>query len=372
MRLEWRAAAAEVAAATALDDPMASYSFAPLSIGSSTARYGQVVELRQKVPCPGKRQLAGEAALDDAEAMRADLQAAQLAVAELASQLFDDAYLNARALEINDRHRALVEQMKKVAVARVASGRSSTQDALQAEVELGHLEHERVMPDTERATIVARLNGLLHRDPNAALPPPPSDLPAPTAPPDLASLEQAALADRPQQAAATARVRANEARVSLAERAYYPDFELMGSYDSMWDMPAHRWMIGVGLNVPIQRGKRAADVEAAETRVAQARAAADNVNDDIRVDVARAHRELMQAIHVVQLYDERLLPAAHAQVDAALAGFTSSQNDFPAVIGAERGLRDIELAAFRAHADVWRRQATLHRAGGRLPQGGTP
>ena len=46
---------------------------------------------------------------------------------------------------------------------------------------------------------------------------------------------------------------------------------------------------------------------------------------------------------------ERLLPTARAQVDAALAGFTTGQNDFPAVIGAERGLRDIELAAFRAH-----------------------
>src|SRR5437773_9758057 len=81
MRQAWRAAAAEVGAATSLDDPMASYSLAPLSIGSATARFGQAVELRQKLPFPGKRQLAGEAALDDADAMRADFRGAQLAVA---------------------------------------------------------------------------------------------------------------------------------------------------------------------------------------------------------------------------------------------------------------------------------------------------
>lgn len=372
MRQAWRAAAAEVRAQTGLDDPMASYSLAPLSIGSD-AGYGQVIELRQKLPFPGKRGLAGDAALDDAEVTRADYHAAQLAVAELASQLYDDAYVNARALEINDRHRALVEQMKKVAEARVASSRGSAQDVLQAEVELGHLEHDRVMLETEQITIVARINGLLHRDPSATIPAPPTaELTAPAMPVDVASLLRAAVTDRPQQAAAAARVRASETRVSIAERAYYPDFELMGSYNSMWNMPEHRWMIGVGLNVPIQRGKRAAEVEAAEARVAQARAAADNVSDEIRVEVTRAHRELVEAIHVVHLYDERLLPAARSQVDAALAGFTSGTNDFPAVVSAERGLRDIELAAFRARAEAWRRQATLDRAVGRLPQGVAP
>ena len=372
MRQAWHAAAAEVPAAGALDDPMASYSLAPLSIASSSARFGQVVELRQKLPFPGKRQLAGEAALDDAEAMRADFRAAQLAVAELASQLYDEEFVNARALDLNARHSALVEQMKKVAEARVASSRGSTQDALQAEVELGHLEHDRVMLETEQSTIVARINGLLHREPSAPLPAAPAELVAPTAPPDMAALQQAALVDRPQQAASAARIHANETRVAIAERAYYPDFELMGSYDSMWDMPEHRWMVGIGLNIPLQRGKRAAEVEAAEARVEQARATADGVADEIRVDVTRAHRELAEAIHVVHLYDERLLPAARAQVDAALAGFTTGTNDFPAVIGAERGLRDIELAAFRARAEAWRRQAALDRAVGRLPGGGAP
>lgn len=369
MRQAWRAAAADVHAQGALDDPMASYSLAPLSIGSSTAAFGQVIELRQKLPFPGKRELAGDAALDDAEVVRADFRAAQLAVAELASQLYDAAFVNARALEITDRHRALVEQMQKVSEARVASSRGSTQDVLQAEVELGHLEHERVMLEAERETIAARINGLLHRPPDAALPPAPSELTVPAMPADEAALEHAALADRPQQAAASARIRASETRVAIAERAYYPDFEVRGSYNSMWGMPEHRWMIGVGLNVPIQRGKRDAEVEAAEARVAQARAAAEGAGDEIRVDVARAQRELVEAIHVVHLYDERLLPAAKQQVDAALSGFTSGTNDFPAVIGAERGLRDIELAAFRARAEAWTRQAALDRAVGRLPGG---
>jgi len=371
MRQAWRAATAEVPAASALDDPMASYSVAPLSIGSSQARFGQMIELRQKLPFPGKRGLAGEAVVLDAEAMHDDYRAARLELAAAAAELHSGAYLNARALEINDRHRALVEQMRKVAEARVASGRGSTQDALQAEVELGHLEHERVMLETERISIAARMGGLLHRDP--ALPLPPADkLPVLPEPEPVASLEAAALAARPQTAAARERLGAAESQVALADRAYYPDFELMASYNSMWDMAEHRWLIGVGIDIPIQRGKRDAALESARARVVRAQAEIAKLGDTIAIEVVRAHRELMEGIHVVKLYDDRLLPTARAQVDAALAGFTTGQNDFPAVIDAERGLRTVELTALTARADAWRRQAALASAIGQLPCGGAP
>ncbi|HET9621564.1 MAG TPA: TolC family protein, partial [Kofleriaceae bacterium] len=190
--------------------------------------------------------------------------------------------------------------------------------------------------------------------------------------PPEAALPEAALDDHPQRAAATAHVRAAEARSALAERAYFPDFEVMASYNSMWDTPEHRWMLGVAINLPIERGRRDAALAAAEARVAQARAQDDSVRDQLRVEAARTARELREGLRVVQLYDARLVPAARAQVDAAIAGFAAGQNDFAAVIGAERGLREIELAALRARADAWHRRAALDRALGHLPGGGAP
>src|SRR5258706_6839224 len=223
--------------------------------------------------------------------MREDFRAAQIEVATLASQLYDDAFLDARALEINDQHRALVEQMKKVAEARVASGRGSMQDALQAEVELGHLEHDRVMLETEQTTITARINGLLHRDPAAALPMPPNELAVPSDPAAVTTLADTAVEARPQRAAAQARIRAGETRVRIADRAYFPDFEVMAAYDSFWDAPSQRWMVGVGIDIPLQRGKRDGDLEAARAHVAQARATLDRTADDIRTEGKRAHSQ---------------------------------------------------------------------------------
>lgn len=364
-RQAWHAAAAEVPAATSLDDPMLSYELAPLSIGAANVPFGQRVELTQKLPFPGKRALAGDAAVADAEAMRADYQAARLELAEKAAQLYDALYVDARALEINTENRALLDKAQQLAAARVASGRGSTRDALEAEVELAHVEHDRVMLESDRRQLVARLDGLLHRDPTAELPPPPAELAPPAMPGDVASLVRTAAAGRPQAAAAAARVRGSDARVALAHRAYAPDFELMATYDSMWAMPQHRWMLGVGIDLPLARGRRAAELAAAQDRAAQARATAEATDDAIRSEVVRARAALAEALHVVHLYDERLLPAAHAEVDAALADFATGTATFADVIAAARGLREIELGAVRSRADAWDQQAALERALGR-------
>jgi cobalt-zinc-cadmium efflux system outer membrane protein len=365
-RQGWRAALAEVDAATALDDPMLTYEVAPLSIASD-APFGQRVEVSQKLPWPGKRALAGEAALAEADAARGDYEAMRLETAAMASSLFDDYYLVARSLEVNDHHRELVERMKKSAEAQLTIGRGAEQDSLSAEVELGRLEHEHVMLETERDAVIARMNGLLHRDPDTELPPPPADLPMPAEPGSVDELEHAAIQNRPQEASARATVRARKASVALARKDYYPDFDVMTSYDSMWDMPEHRWMVGVSIDVPLQRGKRRAAVEAAEARTAQAEAQVDEVSDTIRVEVTSARRDVMESVHLAKLYDEKILPAARDEVDAALAGYTSGQNDFSAVMSAEKDLRDVELESYQARAELWQRMTALDRAIGRIP-----
>ena len=371
MREAWRAALAEVPAAGALADPIASYEVAPLSIASSTAGFGQHVQITQKLPFPGKRGLAGDVAVADAAVARDELRQTTLELAELASTLYDDYALTEQDLVINDHHRMLTLQMKKAVEAQLAAGRGSTQDSLAADVELGRMAQERVMIENERAAIVARLNGLLHREPEATLPAPHDDLVAPAEPPALDELVRQA-AERPDAAAVTDRIVGKQAQVEVAERAFYPDFELMGSYDSMWDMPEHRWMLGIGIEVPLQRGKRQAELDAARARVAQANAELARVRDDLRVDVFRAWRDVVASNAVVTTYDQQLLPAARAQVDAALQGFVIGRNDFTAVITAERGARELELGAFRARAELSKKRTALDRATGRLPGGGAP
>ena len=370
MREAWRAAAADVRAAGTLDDPMVTYELAPLSIDSS-ARFGQRAQVSQKLPWPGKRALEGDVAVAEAEMAHQDVRAVRLELAEIASSLFDDYALVVQELDVNEHHRMITEQMKKAVEAQLAAGRGSTQDALAAEVELGRMAQERVMLETQREGVVARLDGLLHRPPDAALPAPSAVVPAVKEPPALEALLQVA-AERPDALAAGERIAGNNARVEAAQRAFYPDFEVMASYDSMWDMPEHRWMIGVGIDVPLQRGKREATADAARARVAQASALLDRLRDDVKVEVFRARRDVVESNQIVTSYDQQLVPAAHAQVEAALQGFVIGRNDFTAVITAERSAREIDLGSYRARTELSKRLAALDKATGRLPGGGAP
>jgi outer membrane protein, heavy metal efflux system len=366
-RQAWRATLAEVRQASALEDPMLSYGLAPLSVGGD-APFGQRVELSQKLPWPGKRRLAGEAAIAEAEAMKGELDSVRLELALMASNLYEDFYTIARSLEVNQHHHDLVVQFKKAAEAQYVTGKASQQDPLQAEVELAQLERERIVLEAQRASVVAEMNGLLRRDPAAALPPPPAEQAARQAPPiDSRQLAEEALAARPELRTQEARLRGARAEIGAARREYYPDIELMGSYDSMWDMPEHRWMVGIGLDIPIQLGRRRAAVDRAEAMSARARSGDDKLRAAIRVEVEQAALRIREGDELVRIVAERLLPAARDQVEAARAGFVTGKNEFVALIMAENNLRRVELELHQARAELARRLAVLDRAVGRIP-----
>jgi outer membrane protein TolC len=361
-RETWRAAAAAYPGAIALDDPMASYALAPFSIGSA-APFGHEIELRQKLPWPGKRRLAGVAALAEAQAAEADFTTMRLDLAEAAVNAFDDDYLAVRALEVNQHHRALLERIEHSAIAQYTVGRGSQQDPLEARAEIIALDRERLMLETQRRAAVAKLNRLLRRRADAELPPPPARLDV--APPSRPTTEA-----HPRQQAAAARVRARQADVEHAGRAFYPDFEIMGSYSSMWDMWQHRWMVGVGIEIPLQRGKRRASAEMARAEQAKAAAELASVTDLLAEDRDHARREVEEATRVLALYEDQLLPTERARVEAALAGFTAGQDPFSTVVRAEHSLRGVELQLEQTRADLDRRTAALDRADGRIPGGG--
>jgi outer membrane protein, heavy metal efflux system len=368
-RAGWRRALSRVPQDTSLDDPMLSYAIAPLSI-TGDAPLGHRIAIEQKLPLTNRRQLAGEVALAEADAARDGVQAVRLRLAAMASSLFDDYYVAARALDVDVHHRGLLEQLRTSAEAQYTAGRASQQDPLQADVELAMLDRERLMHETERRVVVAQINGLLHRDPGTTLPPPPKLLAVPAEDTlDEQALAGTALRERPELRGQDARIRRGVAARDLADRAAWPDVGVMASYDAMWDLPEHRWMLGVSVELPLARGRRAAARDEAEAETDEARLMRERIADEIRVEVRTAIERITEARRALALYEQRMQPAARAQVDAARAGFVAGRNEFPSVIAAERSLRHVTLEIERARGDLHRRLAELDRATGRLAGG---
>lgn len=372
-RYAWRAALARYPQVTALDDPMLGLGIAPRSIGSDDVDPAPQVQLSQKLPFPGKLRLRGEAALAEAEAMASDHDAVRLHLATMASLLFDDYYLAARSLAINAEHVALLEEFQRIATARYAVGEAAQQDPIQAEVELTHALHRQVVLETTRRIAAEQINALLHRRPETPLPPPPPRLAIPASDDELGgdaagpALAARALAERPELAAAAARIEAEASRVDLARREYLPDVTVVGAWNRRMPRKEMQPFVGVELAVPLQIGRRRAAWEEARARLEQARSRQRALEDEVRLAVHSGHDRLVEARHVVRLFRDRLLPAAEDQIAAARSGFETGRNSFLALIDAERNLRNVELGFEEALANLGRRRAELDRSLGRVP-----
>lgn len=368
-RQGFRAALAKVRQSGAFDDPMVDVGIAPLSIGSSRARFGYEVAVSQRLPWFGKRALETASAAAEAEAMRNDFEALRRELALTAIGLYDDYFVSARSLEINARHVELLRALRASATAQFEAGRGSAQDALQAEAELARVERDTLMLGSRHDVTVAQMNELLHREPDEPLPPPPSELALSTEPDRLypERLPADAARVRPEIAAARDRARAEAARADRAAREHYPDFTVSTSYNSMWDMPEHRWMVGLGFNLPIQTGRRAGSADEARAMGARFESEAQRLESMARAQVYVAYAQLNESRRALELFERRILPVAKDQIDAARAGFITSRNPFMAVIEAERNLRSVELDYQMTRAECDRRHAELERALGRVP-----
>lgn len=368
-RQGWRAAIARVRQSGKLDDPMVAIEFAPLSIGSSKVPLGYSAMVSQRLPWPGKLGLDESITRAEAEASRSDFESTRRELALTAALLYDQYFVAVRSLEINDQHVTLMRELQAAALAKFESGRGSAQDPLQAEAELTHLEQDAVVLASQRDITVAQMNELLHRDPELPLPPPAKEL-ALTAAPDARSagrLQEEATKRRPEIEAARLHARAEQARAERAERESYPDLVASTSYNSMWDMLEHRWMVGLSVNLPIQFGRLAGAVDEANAARARFESESARMTDKARTEVVVALKRLVETAHVLHLYETRLVPVGRDQVDAARAGFITSRNDFVALIGAEKNLRSVELEYQVMRATFGQRRAELDRALGRTP-----
>jgi len=367
-RQGWRAALGKLRQAGTLEDPMIDLGVAPLSVTSKEAPFGFEASVSQKLPWFGKRSLEAAAASAEAEAVKSDYESVRRELALCAVMLYEQYFIAARALDINTAHVELMRALHEAALAQLSSGRGSAQDALQADGELAHMEHDAVILEVQRDVTLAQMNELLHRAPEMALPPPPAQLaPPPRLDASAARLQELALQGRPDIQAVERRAQAARARADRADRELYPDLTLSTSYNSMWDMPAHRWMVGLGFNLPIQTGAREGAAEEARAMGAQLDQEATRLRDSARTQVFTASKQLEESEHVLRLFETRLLPIAKQRIEAARSGFITAKNPFMAVIDAERSLRALELDYQKVRAEHVGRRAELDRALGRIP-----
>jgi len=361
----WQAAAQVYPQKVALDDPMLMGMIAPQSVAASTTETAYVLQLNQKLPWFGKRNLRGAVAEADANAAYQDAEDTRLQIRLAADLAFFEYFMATRLLEINRDNVRKLEELQQTARARYQANQVTQQDILQAELELGDLSRRQLELARMQQVAAARINTLLRRWPDAPLPPPTPTLDPPTPIADPNLLWQTALRQRPDLAAVAARVQSAEVALDLAYKNYRPDFDVFGRYDTFWQ-PAStqgplRAQVGVAMNLPVWRQKLQAAVCEAQFRLNQRRAEYDQRALEIQYEVTSAAQQVEESRKAVELYSHRLMPAAEQNVAAAQANYQVNKTSFIELAVAQRQLISLRERDLEALVAWYRRAAELQR-----------
>lgn len=357
-------AAAEAASfridpAGSLDDPMVSYAVAPLTADADRG-LNQRVDFSQQIPWPGTLAAREAAARYDAIAADRDVDTRRLRVIAQAKAAYAEWRFVHVALDIHHSTRTLLDEVIATTETRYAAGRALKQDVLQAEVERVDLDNRLLRILQLKASVQARINGLLNRPPDAALPPAePIALHAGL--PPLERLQSLALDRHPELARLEARISASEYRITLAEKAFYPDFRVGIGYNSLWDNADKRPVLGVSINVPLDRSKRRSDLGRAQAESRVVEWTLIERRAELLADLTRAHAEVVEAQSSVVIFRNQLVPLSSEYLEAAMADYQSGRGAFLNVISAEQRQLSTELGLARARADYVRRLAELER-----------
>jgi cobalt-zinc-cadmium efflux system outer membrane protein len=371
MAAAWQAAAQRYPQVVSLEDPMFSVTTAPASFGSDEVEPAYALQANQKFPWFGKRAARGRMAQAETNAAFHDLEDSRIRLAEATEIAFFEYYLGNRQLELNQENTNVIRQFRDTTQTRYESNQASQQDLLQAEVELAQQVRRKIELTRSQKIAVARINTLLREPPDSPLAPPPKQLGAPSVQMDQAYFEQLALEQRPDLSALAAKINAEKAAVTLACKNYYPDVEVFGRYDTFWQ-PAEtqsdlRAQTGVNVNLPIYGGRLNAAVREATFRLGQRRAEYEQRRLDVQYEVATAYQELEESRQTLQLFGEKLIPAAEQNVAAARSNYNVSKTTFLDLASAQRQLISLRDDRETTLAVYHKRLAELTRAVGGMP-----
>ena len=313
----------------------------------------------QEFPAGDTRRLARERmdiSASASEAVAADRRLrVRLEVRRVWTEL---AYLQ-RTGELLEVEQDWVEQLRRSATARYASGQGKQLDVLRAGLDAAMLRERQLDLDRDEAVQRAQLRRWLGDE--AASQAGPFVLPAAREPAPLAELEHA-LHQHPAQLDYERRIRAAETTAELALQRNRPGWMLDLSYGwrdgEMQDGSARSDMVSamVSFDLPLFRKNRQ-DREVSAAR-AEARGLVEMHEDHVRemsAMLAEAWADASRTLELERFYESELLPLAEQSIEAAMLAWRNNRAMLEEVIGArevalETRIKHLRLAADRAQA----------------------
>ncbi|BDV42881.1 RND transporter [Geotalea uraniireducens] len=363
----WQLFSNKVAQARSLDDPMLMLKIQngvvtdPLNF-SREPMTAKVIGISQQLPFWGKRQLKGEVATLTADSYRWTVDERKLELTRMVKEAWYQIFFIDKSLGIVAKNLRVLDDFITLAETKYAVGQGVQQDILKAQVERSKLLDMQITLEQQRQSAAANLNTLLFRPADTPVGTITEALPAPVSQ-SAAELRQLAYGNRPLLKSLDAQVARGEAGLKLADKDFYPDFnvslEYMQREPVMGNGGYDMYSLGVTFNLPLQRARRHAAVAEANSEITMASEEVQNLKNSINYGVADLLAQLERRRKLLELYKSGIIPQASQTLESATINYRVNKVDFLTLLDSLMSLFNYEREYYDSLADYGVKRAQL-------------
>jgi outer membrane protein TolC len=360
----------QVTVAGSLQDPMLNITAQPEPVQTAAGQQELILAANQRFPWFGKLQTQAGMATARRNAQHARLVAVELEITASVKRAYYELYYVQRAQEVTEAERDLLREIREVANTRYATGQTSQQDVLRADLEISSVENDLIQLRQQMASAQARLARLLHVSPQSDLLAA-NDLPLEQVPQDVEMLQQIATSARPELHAQLAEVRADILEARMARLNYRPDVTLGMSWidtASAGISPVANGrdavLLTAGFNLPVYHTRLDASVRSAEAEAVATARQYDALRDMTLEQVTDLFAQARSQQELVELFDQDILPKARQTLEVSTRAYNVGEVDFLQLLDNWRQLLRYELNYRRLEASRYQTLAELERVVG--------
>jgi outer membrane protein, heavy metal efflux system len=376
MRARAQALAAIPSQVGTLPDPEISFSARNVAVDSFNTAQDNMTQLgpgiSQQFPFPGKLALREEAATFEAAAALENVTEARWWLLRHVKHVWWQIFYLDHALLIVENNQHLLRQFIQIARTKYEVGKGLQQDILLAQLELSNLLDQQLRLRNTRQNTVAQLNALLGKAANQPVKLPDEVTEALPTVISEDALYQEAEHYRALLAAKRKSIDAAQARLDLAKRDYYPDFNLGAHYGFRRDQPttgldrSDLLTLNLSMRVPIfMHRKQSKAVDQRSSELLQQQYALDDEWNNVRMQISQNYHDFQRAKEQMVLFKSGIIPQAQQTVASMLAGYQVSQVDFLNLIRSQISLLNHELQYWNAFTEANQALAKLTAAVGK-------
>ena len=288
----------------------------------------------QKLPWPGKLNLKREIAETEAAQHAQRYQVVTLStVRQLKTAYFDVGYID-QATTILSRHLELLQQLSKIAEVKYTVGESLQADVLRSQVEISLIWERLELLHQQRESAQARINTLLNRSPDIALPQvAQAEHSSVELPFSLEKLYLMAREQNPEMETERLEIQKASLQVDLAKKMFFPDLHISTSYMLRGGPFDNMYEYRVGVEIPLYFWKKERfGVEENVEELERSKYDYQSKLQEITFKIKDAYIQARTAQTLMRLYRQGIIPQATASLDSALSAYEVGSLDFLSLI----------------------------------------